>query len=133
VQFERWKNTTAIAYPVFSITNATSRKISVRGAIAQGVELAVTKDGNGHYPDTFAISPNEKQELTLCPTQEALLKRIWPPQGQFDVVVVPWTDTQKNTASNRYARWPKPLKAWLMRKYAVRPEHRYTVTIPHTP
>jgi hypothetical protein len=144
VRFERWGgNFSFVSTPIISIANSTNREISFRGATANEVSLGFMAESDEiPFAETFVILPNAKHEVCFLPgtpdvipaTPGEMPKKLpWPIEGRVEVVVVPWTDAQKDEASARYAGWPRPVREWLMQKYTARPGDRYSVIIPPKP
>jgi hypothetical protein len=119
LEFEGWVNSMLV---ILRVKNNTDRKVSVQSALSDrrlDSFAGVTSSGIASIGGEIA----QKEELQLYLS-------LVSPQQTIELVIVPWTNEQKVAAQARYQVWPKPIQAWLIRKYEVRPEHRYLFTLP---
>jgi len=112
-----------------TIRNGTSSEVSVRDIVSPGGhEFGVFSTSGSDWdirPTGMLVIPVE----LLIPVEVESQSNLRGPLTMLDVLVVPWTSDEETAARMRSARWPSRVRAWFMRRYTVRPEHVYRVTL----
>jgi hypothetical protein len=100
---------------VFALRNDTGHPVTFVGFLGQDV----------WYDETLGseIKPQSTSEVSVR----------WNTKNQPRLVyayVVPWTFAEKDSAEERYYRFPNPIWEWFMRKYNPRrPAYRHEVLL----
>jgi hypothetical protein len=125
VRIDRWINASIV---ILCVRNETDHVVSVRDAFGH-----TTRGATELIQPTTGVTSSGKpaHQRGIAPKEElqVFLNSLLIHDG-VELEIVPWTHQQMLSADTRYKEWPKLLHAWLMRKYRVRPEHRFRLNLP---
>ena len=134
----------AVGVGVFAFLRKPERTVAVTYLRSESVGTDSTRmvfalrNDTGH-PVTFlgcvgGTTPNSPGSLEIPPHSTMEAPTVWKnvdlPRVLYSYIV-PWTFAENRAAEKRYARYPKPLRTWFMRKYdSQRPAYRHELQLP---
>jgi hypothetical protein len=105
---------------VFAIRNDTGHPVTFTGFLDKNTGALYDMEDGSEVP------PQSTTEVS------AVCKTVNLPHV-VHAYVVPWTFVQRESAAERYSRFPEPFRTWFMRKYYwYQPAYRHEVILPES-